>query len=69
MTLTNESEKANTITRRTYSVEEAGKILGIGRNAAYEAVKNGNISSVRIGRRVVVPMAAIERMLGGLNAA
>lgn len=48
--------------RRTISVEEAGKRLGISRNSAYEACKNGQIPTIRIGRLILVPEAAFERM-------
>jgi helix-turn-helix protein len=44
-------------------VEVAGEALGIGRNSAYSAIKTGQIPSVRIGRRIAVPTAAIRRML------
>lgn len=45
-------------------VEDAALILGIGRNAAYEAVKRGDIPSIRIGQRIVVPTAPLRKMLG-----
>ncbi len=51
--------------RQTLSVEEAATLLGIGRTTAYAAVRSGTIPSVRIHRRVVVPRAAIERLLIG----
>ncbi len=51
--------------RRTYDVEEAGRLLGIGRNAAYEAARRGDIPSIRIGKRVLVPKAAFDRLLRG----
>ena len=47
----------------TYSVEEVGKLLGISRNSAFEAVHQGTIPSLRVGRRLLVPKAALERML------
>jgi len=47
----------------TISVTEAGQILGISRTAAYEAARNGQIPTVRIGRRLLVPVAALERLL------
>ncbi len=47
------------------TVEEAAKILRISRNSAYEAVKRGDIPSVRIGRRVLVPRTSLEKMLRG----
>lgn len=47
----------------TYSVEEAARVLGLSRNFAYAAVAKGEIPSLKIGRRIVVPRAAIERMV------
>jgi len=49
--------------RKTITVPEAGEQLGLGRNAAYEAAKRGEIPVVRIGRRMLVPRDAIDRML------
>jgi len=53
----------------TLSVPEAARLLGIGRNTAYEAVKTGQLPSVKIGNRVLVPRAALERMLSAPQAA
>lgn len=47
----------------TLTVGETAEYLRIGRNAAYEAVRRGEIPSLRIGRRIVVPRAALDRML------
>ena len=47
----------------TYSVEEAGKLLGLSRNSAYEAVRRGHIPAVRVLSRWLVPRAALEAML------
>ena len=47
----------------TISVERAGQLLGISRGSAYEAVRRGEVPSIRIGRRVVVPTAALLRLL------
>jgi excisionase family DNA binding protein len=46
-----------------YTVEETAALLRIGRNHAYEALKDGTIPSLRFGRRWVVPRAALERLL------
>jgi len=52
--------------RRTISVEEAGKLLGISRNSAYAAAARGDLpGALRIGRRIVVARDAIERALAG----
>ena len=47
----------------TLTVPEAGELLGLGRDAAYEAVKRGDLPVLRFGRRLLVPRAALERML------
>ena len=53
--------------RRTMTVEEAAKALGIGRNTAYEAIRRGEIPVIRIGDRKLVPIIAIEQMLSGVR--
>ena len=49
--------------RMTFDVDETAKILGLSRNAAYAAVATGEIPSVRLGRRIVIPRIALERLL------
>ena len=49
--------------RATYTIEEAAKILGIGRSSAYQAARAGDIPTIRVGRRLLVPKVALERML------
>ena len=51
--------------RLTISVVEAGRRLGVGKNAAYEAARRGEIPTIRIGKRILVPVVALERMLRG----
>ena len=45
------------------TVEEAGELLGISRPHAYKLVKEGQIPIIRLGRRLIVPKAALEKML------
>jgi excisionase family DNA binding protein len=47
----------------TATVPVAAKLLGISRNSAYEAVRRGEIPSITIGRRKLVPLAALEQLL------
>ncbi|SDR31373.1 DNA binding domain-containing protein, excisionase family [Rhizobiales bacterium GAS113] len=47
----------------TMTVPTAAKRLGIGRNQCYEAVARGELPAIRIGRRLLIPMAALERLL------
>ena len=46
--------------RLTISVEEAGQLLGISRGLAYALVSRGDIPSIRLGRRIVVPRRALD---------
>jgi excisionase family DNA binding protein len=48
----------------TVTVEQAAKLLGIGRSTAYELVHTGDIPSLRLGRRIVVPAAELANRLG-----
>ena len=41
------------------SVPELAEVLHIGRNAAYELVKSGQIRCVRIGRNIRIPQSAL----------
>ena len=47
----------------TLTVDETAKRLGIGRNSAYEAIARGEIPVVRVGKRLLVPKAALELLL------
>ena len=50
--------------RPTVNVAEVARIFGIGESAAYKAVKAGEIPAIRIGGRILIPTAALRRMLG-----
>lgn len=52
----------------TVSVERAGELLGISRRSAYRAAANGQLPTLRLGRRLVVPTAKLLRMLGVADA-
>jgi excisionase family DNA binding protein len=54
--------------RVTLTVEEVARLLRIGRGTAYAAVRRGDIPSIRIGKRVLVPRAALERLLDAASA-
>ncbi len=54
--------------RPTLTVPEAGQILGLSRALAYDAAARGEIPTLRIGRRLLVPTAQLLGLLG-LDAA
>ena len=45
------------------TIDEAAKILRIGRSAAYEAARTGELPVIQFGRRKLVPRAALEKLL------
>lgn len=47
----------------TMSVEEAAEMLGIGRQAAYQAARRGELPVLRLGKRFLVVRAGLEKML------
>lgn len=53
----------------TVTVAEAAEMLGISRSSAYKCVRTGELRALRLGRRLVVPRAALEELLAGPPAA
>lgn len=51
--------------RQTYTLDEFGAMLGVGRNQVYAAAREGQIPTIRIGKRILVPKVAGDRMLSG----
>jgi excisionase family DNA binding protein len=57
--------------RLTFTVDETRKKLGLSRGLIYQAIHEGQIPSIRIGRRILIPRAALEKLLanpGTLNS-
>lgn len=50
--------------RTTLSVPEAGQLLGLGRDSAYAAVERGELTALRVGRRLVCPTYVVLHSLG-----
>jgi excisionase family DNA binding protein len=51
--------------RMTYSVREAAELLGLSKNSAYQACLKGEIPHLKIGKRILIPRAQLERLLLG----
>lgn len=49
--------------KRTLSVREAAAILGVHHLTVRKAIARGELPGVRVGRRVLVPRRALERLL------
>jgi len=46
-----------------YTVTQTAALLGISRTHTYELVARGELAHVRLGRRILVPRLALERLL------
>lgn len=53
--------------RLVWSVDEAAGLLGISRAHAYELVARGQLTHVRLGRRIVIPKRALGELLDPAN--
>lgn len=49
----------------TLSVPQAGIVLGLKRDAAYEAARRGHIPTIKLGRTLRVPTVRLKAMLAG----
>lgn len=45
------------------TIEDVMSMLGIGRNLAYKLVRTGEIRSIKVGRRMIIPKKEIVRFL------
>lgn len=51
--------------RQTYTVLEAARLLGVCRATAYARARAGDIPTIRLGHRIVIPKSALARLLEG----
>ena len=49
--------------RVTITIEEAARLLGISRGSAYTAARTGQLPTIRVGKRLIVPVRSLEKML------
>ena len=54
--------------RLVFSVDEAAFLLSISRGLAYELVARGELPSIRLGRRIVIPRVVLEELTGSAFA-
>ncbi len=47
------------------SVEEAARLLGLGRSNLFKLIESGELRSVKVGSRRLVPRRALEEFLAG----
>ena len=54
--------------RLTLTIAEAAELLGVSRGVAYEAARTGELETIRLGRRLLVPRARLMALLGEREA-
>lgn len=55
--------------RLTITVAEAASLPGISRSAAYDYIRAGELPAIRMGRRLLVLLKALESMVDRASAA
>ena len=50
--------------KATITIEQTAQVLGLGRTAAYDAARRGELPTRRLGRRLLVPVPALLEWLG-----
>ncbi len=61
-------ERNSGVERLCLTVPEAAAMLGISRNFAYELVKQQQLPVIRFGKRLLIPRAALAKMLEKVGA-
>jgi len=56
-------ENISGVERLCLTVPEAAAMLGISRNFAYDLVKQKQLPVIKFGKRLLIPRAALEKML------
>ena len=61
-------ENNSGVERLCLTVPEAASMLGISRNFAYELVKRQGLPVIKFGKRLLIPRAALAKMLEKVGA-
>ena len=59
----NRTNEPESLEQLATTVLEAGKSLTLGKSASYEAARRGDIPTIRIGGRLLVPLAALRKKI------
>jgi len=61
-------ERNSGVERLCLTVPEAAEMLGISRNFAYQLVKEGKLPVIKFGKKLLIPRAALGKMLEKVGA-
>ncbi len=55
-------------TKMTLSVSEAARMIGISKPKVYDLIREGDLLSIHVGKKIVIPrQAVIDWLSGGVN--
>lgn len=54
--------------KKTVSTKEVSEILGIGRSLTLKLIATGKIPSIRLGKRILVPIAVLDKIIAAKSA-
>jgi excisionase family DNA binding protein len=60
-------ETTTATSTRVLRVEEAARVLGIGRSLVYDLIRSGRLRSFKVGSRRLIPIAAIDEVISILS--
>ncbi|MFT7571766.1 MAG: excisionase family DNA binding protein [Paracoccaceae bacterium] len=55
------------VTKAAFSIPEVMESLSLGRTTIYEQIKAGNLRTLKVGRRTIVPANAVSEFLDKLE--
>lgn len=58
----------DTLSKLAYSVDESCSTLSIGRTVLFDLLRRGEITSVKIGRRRLIPASSLDEYVARLVA-
>ncbi len=58
-----------TVTPVTYNVNEAAQALRLSRDMIYQLIRSGRLRTVKVGRRRLVPVTALDDWIRAQDAA
>lgn len=61
------SSPPSTSEKLTYGIKEAGVVLGVGRTFLYALIKDGTLPVVKLKRRTLIPVQALQILLDKLQ--
>lgn len=53
------------MTRLTLSIKETAQQLGLSKSTIYNLIKSGQLETLKLGRRTLIPLKSVEALIEG----